>query len=207
MSVSSQDQNGVFREHLARAARATFYLRVLFSLALLFHAGFGPGLLLRFRLTGCGSVEPVAQLYAFRPVIYAYLHVALVAVLGALCRRAVGLFEAEYLQDTAHEVARGGRESDLRLLRISPRPFVLSSHIAVDTVIFSAALLAFSFWIVILAETTPANMLSYQVAGIVLGSYGLFASLIIMGLVWFNAARRLARLKADASAPSSEHQV
>ena len=52
-------------------------MRVLFSLALLVHAGFGPGLLLRFPLTGSNSVEPIARFYAFRPVIYALLLVAL----------------------------------------------------------------------------------------------------------------------------------
>jgi hypothetical protein len=72
---------------------------------------------------------------------------------------------------------------------------VLSGHIAVDLVIFGAALLAYSFWIVILAETTPQNLSGYQVAGIVLGSYGLFAALIITGLVLFNSARRLSRLQ------------
>jgi len=197
MSAPSESSGDGFREHLGRAARATFYLRVLFSLALLVHAGFGPGLLLRFALTGSNSVELVARFYAFRPVIYALLLVALVAVLAALCRRAAGLFEAEFAEDTAHPVADDRRERYLRLLRPSPTPFVLSGHIAVDLVIFGAALLAYSFWIVILAETTPPNMSGYQVAGIVLGSYGLFASVIITGLVWFNTARWLSRLKVQ----------
>jgi|WetSurMetagenome_2_1015567.scaffolds.fasta_scaffold256828_1 hypothetical protein len=196
MSVPSESAGDAYREHLGRAVRATFYLRVLFSLALLIHAGFGPGLLLRFPLTGSNSIEPVVQFYAFRPVIYALLLVALVAVLAALCRRAVGLFEAEFAEDTMHPVAADRRERYLRLLRPSPIPFVLSGHVAVDFVIFLASLLAYSFWIVILAETTPANLSGYQVAGIVLGSYGLFASLIITGLVWFNTARRLRRLRS-----------
>jgi hypothetical protein len=197
MSVPSQEHNGGFREHLGRAARANFYLRVLFSLALLIHAGFGPGLLLRFPLTGSLAVEPVAQFYAFRPVIYALLLVALVAVLAALCRRAVVLFEAEFAEDTAHPGSVGARDRYLHLLRPSPTPFVLSGNIAVDAVICGAALLAYSFWIVILAETTPPNLSGYQAAGIVLGSYGLFASLIITGLVWFSSGRRLSRLKAE----------
>jgi len=195
MSVPPKEHDGGFREHLGRAARATFYLRVLFSLALMVHAGFGPGLLLRFPLTGSGSVEPVAQFYAFRPVIYALLFVALVCVLAALCRRAIGLFEAEFAADTAQPDSGGARERYLRLLRPSPTPFVLSGNIAVDLVVFGAGLLAYSFWIVILAETTPTTMSGYQVAGIVLGSYGLFAALIITGLVWFNSARRLGRLR------------
>jgi hypothetical protein len=195
MSTPPENHDGGFREQLGRAARATFYLRVLFSLAVMVHAGFGPGLLLRFPLTGSNSVEPVAQFYAFRPVIYALLFVALVCVLAALCRRAVGLFEAEFAVDTADAAASGTRERYLRLLRPSPTPFVLSGNIAVDLVIFGAGLLAYSFWIVILAETTPTTMSGYQVAGIVLGSYGLFAALIITGLVWFSSARRLGRLR------------
>jgi hypothetical protein len=196
MSVTSESTGDAYREHLGRAVRATFYMRVLFSLALLVHAGFGPGFLLRFPLTGSNSIEPLAQFYAFRPVIYALLLVALVAVLAALCRRAVDLFEAEFAEDTAQPVTGDRRERYLRLLRPSPAPFVLSGHIAVDFVIFGAALLAYSFWIVILAETTPTNMSGYQVAGIVLGSYGLFASLIITGLVWLNSWRRLRRLRS-----------
>ena len=195
MSVPPESAGDAFREHLGRTARAIFYLRVIFSLALLVHAGFGPGLLLRFPLTSSNSVEPVAQFYAFRPVIYALLMVALVCVLAALCRRAGGLFEAEFAADTAQPDAGGTRERYLRLLRPSPAPFVLSGNIAVDLVIFGAALLAYSFWVVLLAETTPTNMSGYQVAGIVLGSYGLFAALIITGLVWFNSARRLRRLR------------
>jgi hypothetical protein len=193
---------GGFREHLGRAARATFYLRILFSVALLVHAGFGPGLLLRFPITGTNLVEPIAQFYAFRPVIYALLLVALVAVLAALCRRAVRLFEAEWdllgppslAEDTADAAADDRRQRYLNLLRPSPSPFVLSGHLGVDLVIFGAALLAYSFWIVILAETTPTSLSGSQVAGIILGSYGLFASLIITGFVWFSAARRLRRL-------------
>jgi hypothetical protein len=207
MTVPSESSGDGFREHLGRAARATFYLRVLFSLALLIHAGFGPGLLLRFPLTGSMAVEPVAQFYTFRPVIYALLLVALVCVLAALCRRAVVLFEAEFAEDTAHPVSRGARDRYLRLLRPSPTPFVLSGNIAVDAVICGVALLAYSFWIVILAETTPPNMSGYQAAGIVLGSYGLFAALIITGLVWFGSARRLGRLKAEPRAPSAEAQT
>ncbi len=193
MSVLPEPPGGGFREQLGRAARATFYLRILFSFALLIHAGFGPGLLLRFPLTGSSSVEPIALFYAYRPVIYSLLLVALVAVLAALGRRAVSLFEAEW--GLAGPLPPGGeRERYLHLLRPSPSPFLLSGHIAVDLVIFGAALLAYSFWIVVLAETMPRNMAGYQVAGIMLGSYGLFASLIITGFVWSGSARRLRRL-------------
>jgi hypothetical protein len=204
MSVQPQSTGDVFREHLGRTARATFYLRILFSVALLVHAGFGPGLLLRFPLTDSIAVEPVAQFYAVRPVIYALLLVALICVLAALCRRAVRLFEAEFAEDTAHPVSGGERERYLRLLRPSPTPFVLSGNVAIDLVIFGAVLLAYSFWVVILAETAPPDMSGYQAASITLGSYGLFASLIITGTVWFSSARRLNRLRAEGRTTSSE---
>ena len=195
MSFQPTNAGDAFREHLGRAARATFYLRILFSVALLVHAGFGPGLLLRFPLTGSIAVEAVAQFYAIRPVIYTLLLVALVCVLAVLCRRAVGLFEAEFAEDTADPTSGGERERYLRLLRPSPTPFVLSGNVAIDLVIFGAALLAYSFWVVILAETTPPDMSGHQAAGITLGSYGLFASLIITGIVWLGSARRLSRLR------------
>ena len=194
-SAARGPQTGGYREQLGRAARATFYLRVLFSMFLLIHAGFGPGLLLRFPVTGIGvAIEPLAQFYAFRPVIYALIFTALVCVLAALCRRAIGLFEAEFAEDT--EPADPGDEQKryLRLLRPSPIPFVLSGNIAVDLTVFVASLFAYSFWVVILAETAPSDLSGYQVGGIVLGSYGLFAALMITSLVWFNSARRLRRL-------------
>jgi hypothetical protein len=186
---------GGYHEHLGHAARTTFYLRVLFSMFLLIHAGFGPGLLLRFPVAGVGAtIEPLAQFYAFRPVIYALLFVALVCVLAALCRRAMGLFEAEFAEDIGPANPGGDQNRYLRLLRPSPTPFVLSGNIAVDLTIFVAALFAYSFWVVILAQTAPPDMVGYQVGGIVLGSYGLFAALIITGLVWFSSARGLRRL-------------
>ena len=193
---------GGFREHLGRASRATFYLRVLFSLVLLVHAGFGPGLLLRFPLAGNIAVEPLARFYAFRPVIYALTLVALVCVLAALCRRAVGLFEAEFAEDAAHPGSGGEHKRYLRLLRPSPTPFVLSGNVAIDQVIFGASLLAYAFWVVILADTAPRELAGYQVGGVVLGSYGLFAALIITGIVWLGSARRLSRLGRSLSVPS-----
>jgi len=204
MAAPSQSAENAFREQLGRASRATFYLRVLFSLALLVHAGFGPGLLLRFPLAGSFAAEPLARFYAFRPVIYAMLLVALVCVLAALCRRAVGLFEAEFAEDAAQPASGRERERYLRLLRPSPTPFVLSGNIAIDATILVVALFAYSFWVVTLAETTPRGMAGYQVAGIVLGSYGLFAALIITGFVWFSSARRLNRLGAERRTPNAE---
>ena len=63
-----------FREGLGRAARATFYLRVGFSVLFLVYAGFGPGLLFRVPATGAGlAYEPLARFYSFRPVVYALL--------------------------------------------------------------------------------------------------------------------------------------
>jgi len=207
MSNPSTGAGAAFREHLGRAARSTFYLRVLFSMFLLIHAGFGPGLLLRFPLTGSIATEPLAQFYAFRPVIYALVLTALVCVLAALCRRAVGLFEAEFAEDTRHPAPDGEHERYLRLLRPSPTPFVLSGNVAIDLTIFIVALLAYSFWVVILAETAPPDMAGYQVGGIVLGSYGLFAALIITGLVWFTSWRRLRRLSAARRPADAEAQA
>lgn len=202
-SAARGPQTGGYREQLGRAARATFYLRVLFSMFLLIHAGFGPGLLLRFPVTGIGvAIEPLAQFYAFRPVIYALIFTALVCVLAALCRRAIGLFEAEFAEDAEPADPGGEQKQYLRLLRPSPIPFVLSGNIAVDLTVFVASLFAYSFWVVILAETAPSDLSGYQVGGIVLGSYGLFAALIITSLVWFNSARRLRRLGRRSSAGS-----
>jgi hypothetical protein len=198
MAVQSPNAGSVFREHLGRASRATFYLRVLFSLALLVHAGFGPGLLLRFPLTGSVAAEPLVRFYAFRPVIYAMLLVALVCVLAALCRRAAGLFETEFAEDERRLASTPERARYLRLLRPSPTPFILSGNIAIDLTILVVALCAYSFWVVILAETAPREMAKYQVAGIVLGSYGLFAALIITGFAWYHSARRLGRLSAES---------
>jgi len=199
MSVPAENGGDALRQHLGRAARATFYLRILFSLALVAHAGFGPGLLLRFPIANNFVIEPLAQFYAIRPVIYALLLVALVCVLAVLCRRAALLFEVEFTEDAKREFAPGDHERYLRLLRPSPTPFVLSGNVVVDQVIFGAALAAYGFWVVLLAETTPPDMSGRHIGGIVLGSYGLFAALIITGLVWFSTERQLRRLRALSS--------
>jgi len=201
MSAPAENPGNGFREHLGRVARATFYLREFFSLALLIHAGFGPGLLLRFPLASSIAVEPLAQFYAIRPVIYALVLVTLVCVLAALCHRAAGLFEAEFAEDAKRSIAGDERGRYLKLLRPSPAPFVLSGNIAIDLVIFAAALAAYSFWVVMLADTTPADLMGRQVGGIILGSYGLFAALIITGFVWFSTARRLNRLGVERRTP------
>ena len=204
MADPFQGPGSAIREHLGRASRATFYLRVLFSLALLVHAGFGPGLLLRFPFTGSFAAEPLARFYAFRPVIYALLLVALVCVLAALGRRAVGLFEAEFAEDGARLASADARGRYLRMLRPSPTPFVLSGNAAIDLTILLVALCAYSFWVVVLAETAPREMARSQVAGIVLGSYGLFAALIITGFAWFHSARRLGELSAKGRTADTE---
>lgn len=204
MTPPSQETTSPLREQLGRASRATFYLRVLFSLALLVHAGFGPGLLLRFPLAGSVAVEPLVRFYAFRPVIYAMLLVGLVCVLAALCRRAVGLFEAEFAEDEARPASAAERARYLRLLRPSPTPFVLSGNTAIDLTILLVALSVYSFWVVILAETAPREMGRSQVAGIVLGSYGLFAALIITGFAWYHAARRYRRLGTESRTAITE---
>ena len=191
---------GGFRDHLSRTARVNFYLRVLFSLLTLVYAGLGPGLLLRFPSSGVAyPIEPLAQFYAFRPVIYALLFIALVCVLAALCHRAAVLFEAEFAADARMAGSTDERVRYLQLLRPSPTPFVLSGNVPVDLTIFVAGLLAYSFWVVVLAETTPSGLSGHQSAGIVVGSYGLFAALIVTGLVWFNTARRFRRLTAARS--------
>ncbi len=206
MSVSSPGAGDAFREHLGRAARANFYLRILFSLLLLVVAGFGPGLLFRLPLTGSFAVEPVAPFYAARTVIYAMLLVTLVCVLAVLCRRAVRLFEAEFLIDTAHPGSSDERARYLRLLRPSPSPFVLSGNVVIDLIIFGAALAAYSFWVMLLVETAPPDLTGHSAAGITLGSYGLFASLIITGVVWFGSSRRLKRLIAGQPSTGSEQR-
>jgi len=190
-----------YREQLGRAARATFYLRVLFSVFLLIHAGFGPGLLLRFPVAVVGvTTEPLAEFYAFRPVIYALLLVAVVCVLAALCHRAAVLFEAEFAEEMGQVGAGADGARFLRYLRPSPTPFVLSGNVAVDQTIFLAGLAAYSFWVVILAQTAPRDMVGYQVGGIVLGSYGLFTALIVTGLAWSSTSRRFRRLAGQAGA-------
>ena len=183
------------RDELTRAVRFNAYLRILFSLVLLAYAVFGPGLLLRFPSTGNIGLEPLSQFFAFRPVIFALLFVALISVLAALARRATELFEAKAQADIGTAVSLEDRKSYLRHLHPSVFPFVLSGQSLIDGVIFVVALVAYSFWVVLLVETTPSGMGAYEVVGVVLGSYGLFASIIIVGLVWLGAARKTGALR------------
>jgi hypothetical protein len=181
------------REHLNRAARLVSYLRVFFSLLLLVHTGFGPGLLLRFPSSGAVSFEPLAQFYMYRPVVYALLVVALVSVLAVLCRRASDLFVAEFQADESGSGPHERREY-VRVFQPSPAPFVLSGNVAVDIAVLVSALAAYCFWVLLLAESVPAGFSGYQAAGVVLGSYGLFAVVIVTGLVWWGCARRFRAL-------------
>jgi hypothetical protein len=185
-----------FREELTRAVRFNAYLRILFSTALLAYAVFGPGLLLRFPVAGGNvNLEPLAQFYAFRPVIFALLFIALVSVLAALTRRAVELFEAKVTEELGVSMPAHDRESYVRHFHPSTFPFVLSGQMPIDIPIFIVALVAYSLWTILLVETTPAGMGAHEVVGIILGSYGLFASLIAVALVWADAARRVRAIR------------
>jgi len=192
-----------FRESLGRASRATFYLRVGFSVLFLVYAGFGPGLLYRTLATANVSYEPLARFYSFRPVIYALLFVAFACVLATLARRAVDLFAAEFGEDVGFGAAGPDRDRYVHYLKPSPLPFVLSGNTPIDLMIMLVALVGYSFWVVVLAESAPAGIGGYQVAGVVLGSYGLFAVLIITGLVWFGSARRIRAICRQGEGPAT----
>lgn len=182
------------REEMSRLGRVTLYLRVAFSMLMLLFAGFGPGLLLRFPFTGTNlMMGPMSQYYAFRPVIFALLFVALGCVLAALTRRSVVLFRLQ----VASAADGPARQAYAGFLRPPAFPFVLSGSTFVDILVFIIVLAAYSFWVVVLVETTPVVLAGYQTAGIVLGSYGLFANLIVMVFIWL-AARRLIRAAISA---------
>jgi hypothetical protein len=186
-----------YRWELDRAIRTNNYLRVFFSTGLLIYAGFGPGLLIRFPVSVGGvSLEAVAKFYAFRPVIFALLFVALACVLAALARRALLLFERALDEDT--EQQPGQRRRYIADLRPPAFPFVLSGHIMVDLSIAVATLVAYGFWVILLVETIPLGMGVYQTTGIILGCYGLFGSLIVTAFVWYGLARRVRRLAREA---------
>jgi hypothetical protein len=171
------------REELSRLSRVTMYLRVIFSIIMLAFASFGPGILLRFPFAGPGvTLGPMSQFYAFRPVIFALLLAALSCVLGALARRAVELFRV-----LCTDTPQPGR----RYLRPAAFPFVLSGSTVIDTLVFIVVLAAYSFWVVVLVETTPVVLVGYQTTGIVMGSYGLFATAIVMGYSWRDTLRRI----------------
>jgi hypothetical protein len=190
--TASDRSSAGFRESLGRAARATFYLRVGFSVLFLVYAGFGPGLLFRAPATGASlTYEPLARFYSFRPVIYALLFVAIACVLATLARRAVDLFAAEFGEDVGFGATGSHRDRYVHYLKPSPLPFVLSGNTPIDLMIMLVALVGYCFWVVVLAESAPPGIGGFQTAGIVLGSYGLFAAVIITGLVWFGSARRI----------------
>jgi hypothetical protein len=186
-----------YRWELDRAIRTNNYLRVFFSTGLLIYCGFGPGLLIRFPVSVGGvTVDAVAKFYAFRPVIFALLFVALASVLAALARRALLLFERALDEDTGQSPEE--RRRYIADLKPATLPFVLSGHMMVDLSIGVVALVAYGFWVVLLVEIIPIGMMAYQTAGIVLGCYGLAGSLIVIGFVWFGLARRVRRLERAA---------
>lgn len=186
-----------FREELGRLARVTQYLRVAFSTILLAFAGFGPGLLLRFPGTPMPA-GAMSQFYAYRPVIFALLFVALVSVLGVLSRRAAELYAALYRVDC--RMAEPHQASDYaRFLRPPAFPFVLSGGQLVDGLVFVIMLAAYSFWVLVLVETTPLTLHAHQVTGVILGSYGLFAALLVTGFIWRSVALRLRRVSTGTA--------
>lgn len=179
-----------YRWELDRTLRTNAYLRVFFSCALLLYCAFGPGILIRFPLTAeQPQAEPLVHFYAFRPAIFALVFAALACVLAALAQRGQALFEAVLAVDKPREPM-----DYLRHLSPSPFPFVLSGNLVVDFIVFTVALAAYVFWVVLLVETTPPTLQAYQIAGIVLGSYGLFATVIVVMYVWANLVRRRRRL-------------
>jgi hypothetical protein len=189
-----------YRWELDRSVRANGYLRVFFSALVLLYACFGPALLLRFTLSSTElRPETVVRFYAFRPVLFALLFSALVCVLGALAQRAHVLFEAALAEDTGSDAAR--RQQYIKHLAPSPNPFVLSGNLSVDFLILLVALGAYSLWVVLLVETIPRALSVYQNVGIVLGSYGLFTSVIVIGFVWAGLARRGRRLRSETEQP------
>jgi hypothetical protein len=174
-----------YRWELDRAMRTNSYLRVFFSVIMLVYCGFGPGVLMRFPVSVGGvRIDPVTQFYAFRPVIFALVFVSLVCVLAALSRRAHVLFEAALVEDLDTERSAERRRKYIQNLRPSMFPFVLSGSTLVDVLIFVVALAVYAFWVVLLVETVPQGLGGHQVAGIVLGSYGLFAAIIIFSTIW-----------------------
>jgi hypothetical protein len=181
-----------YRWELDRAMRANAYLRVFFSCILLLYCGFGPGILIRFPLAGGEPrLEPLSMFYAFRPAIFALVFAALACVLAALAQRGHELFDAAVGED------RPARpEQYLRHLRPSSFPFVLAGSLIVDGVVFFICLAAYAFWIVLLVETTPVVMQGYQIVGVILGSYGLFSAVIVIGFVWAGLVRRGRKLPA-----------
>lgn len=180
-----------YRWELDRAIRTNSYLRVFFSLLVLVYCGFGPGVLLRFPVTaGPVGFEALSYFYAFRPVVFAILFLALVSVMGALARRSFELFRAAMEEDIGPGEDQGQRERYIRELKPSPLPFVLSGSVPVDLVIFAIALAAYSFWVVLLVETTMTGMGAYQTVGIIIGSYGLFAAIILIVALWVGLVKR-----------------
>ncbi len=189
-----------YRWELDRSIRSNGYLRVFFSALLLVYACFGPALLLRFSLSTTDlRPDTIVRFYAFRPVLFALLFTALVCVLGALAQRAHALFAAALEEDTGADPARRGEY--IRQLAPSPCPFVLSGNVAIDFLVLVVALGAYSLWIVLLVETVPAALAVHQRVGIVLGSYGLFTSFIVIGFVWARLGRRAKRLRLEPEKP------
>lgn len=185
-----------FRWQLDRAIQTNGYLRVFFSGLLLMYAVFGPAALLRFPTSAGGiGFDSASRFYAFRPILYSLAFIAIFIVLGVLTRRSFELFETALVLDTTERTTIAERERYLRLLLPSPLPFALAGQRIVDLLILVVVLCAYSFWVLFLVATIPPGMGVYGVAGVVIGSYGLFAALITTGIVWSTAVTRIRRLR------------
>lgn len=196
-----------YRRELDRAIRTNDYLRVFFSVVLLGYCVFGPGLLIRFPASFLGGVrlDTLTQFHGYRPAIFALVFLSLSCVIAALARRAFFLFEETLREDLPPDSPPALRERYVRNLQPSPFPFVLSGHAVVDGAIFFVTLVAYSFWAVLLVEMIPIGMGTHQVVGIVLGSYGLFGTLIVVVPVWAGLLRRRRQiLERPVSAADAE---
>lgn len=185
-----------YRWQLDRAVQTNTWSRLLFSTALLLYTVFGPGILLRFPSSGGGvGFEPVSRFYAFRPVLYALGFIAMVSVLAVLARRAVLLFELVLAADMTETTSPSERERYVRHLQPSTLPLLLSGSRLVDLLILLALEVGYAFWILLLVATIPPGLRVYGVVGVVIGSYGLFASIITCVSVWVSLNARLRRLQ------------
>ncbi|MEO0085069.1 MAG: hypothetical protein ABIK37_00375 [candidate division WOR-3 bacterium] len=194
-----------YRLGIERAIRANSYLRVFFSALLLLYAGFGPCLLFRFPGgSGSAGMDAVTRFYAFRPVLFALVFAALVCVLAALARRAAELFAIALAEDTDETTRPAERERYIGHLFPSPLPFALAGQPAIDLPVLLVVLAAYSFWVIMLVDTIPAGLGGFRVAGIVLGSYGLFATVIAFAFVWFGLTERRRGLRRRVEPPKPQ---
>lgn len=205
MAASPESGLRGYRLGIERAIRINSYLRVFFSALCVLYAGFGPCLLFRFP-GGAGSsgIDAATRFYAFRPVLFALVFAALACVLAALARRAAELFAVALAEDTDEATRPAERDRYIRQLFPSPLPFAISGQVAIDLPILLVVIGAYSFWVVMLVDTVPAGLGGFRVAGMVLGSYGLFATVIAFAFVWFGLAERRRGLRRRVEPPQPQ---